>query len=88
MAVSSLLLSATASWPSTRRPVVAKAETRCSGPAPSARSWLRREVLPSMATNSGRSGQQARTQSLKQAENSAGLIRFIRIVSQRPVGTP
>ena len=30
MAVSSLALSGTASWPSTRREVVAKAETRCS----------------------------------------------------------
>src|SRR5215218_3787326 len=53
MAVVSLALSGTASWPSTRRAVVAKAETRCSGGVPVARSWLRREVLPSMATNAG-----------------------------------
>src|SRR3954471_18256377 len=51
-AVVSLALSGTASWPSTRRAVVAKAETRCSGGVPVARSWLRREVLPSMAADS------------------------------------
>src|SRR3954452_12372581 len=45
MAVVSLALSGTASWPSTRRAVVVKAETRCSGGVPVARSWLRREVL-------------------------------------------
>ncbi|MET3580144.1 hypothetical protein ABID19_003182 [Mesorhizobium robiniae] len=33
--------------------VVAKAETRCSGDLPALLSWLRREVLPSMATKSG-----------------------------------
>lgn len=58
------------------------------GAWPAPRSWLRREVLPSMATSSGRSSQQARTQPVKHAENSAGLIRFIMIVSQRPDGTP
>jgi hypothetical protein len=88
MAVVSLALSGTASWPSTRRAVVAKAETRCSGGVPVARSWLRREVLPSMATNSGRSGQDARTQAVKAAANRPGLMRFINCVSQRPPGTP
>ena len=34
MAASSLALSGTASWASTSRAVVAKAETRCSGPEP------------------------------------------------------
>ena len=53
MAASSLALSGTASWASTRRAVVAKAETRCSGAAPWLRSWLRREVLPSIATRAG-----------------------------------
>ena len=48
--VTSPALSGTASWPSTRRLVVAKAETRAGAVAPpSARSWLRREVFPSMA---------------------------------------
>lgn len=56
IAVVSLLLSLTASWPGTRREVVAKAETKCSGARPALRSWLRREVLPSMATKSGWSG--------------------------------
>jgi hypothetical protein len=76
MAESLLLLPSTASWPSTRRLVVAKAETRCSGALSSARSWLR-EVLPSMATSSGRSGHVPRTQAVKAAENSAGSTRFM-----------
>ena len=94
MAVVSLLLSATASWPSTRRDVVAKAETRCSGAFPALLSWLRREVLPilgldpGMATKSGLSGQISRTQAVKASENSPGSMRFIRMVSQRPPGTP
>jgi hypothetical protein len=88
MAASSPALSGTASWPSTRWAVVAKAETRWIGATPAARSWLRREVLPSMATKSGRSGQVLRTQAVNAAENRAGLIRFIRMVSQRPPGTP
>ena len=53
IAAVSLPCHGTASWPSTRRAVVAKAETRCSGALPVLRSWLRREVLPSMATKSG-----------------------------------
>jgi len=53
---------------------VAKAETRWSGSLPAALSWLPREVFLSMAINSGRSGQQARTQAVKQAENRAGLM--------------
>ena len=88
MAVVSFALSGTASWPSTRRLVVAKAETRWSGALPGARSWLRREVLPSMATRSGLSGQVSRTQAVKAAENRPGSMRFIRMVSQRPPGTP
>jgi len=36
-----------------------------------------------MARSSGRWAQQARTQLVKQAENKAGLIQFIMIVSQR-----
>jgi len=61
MAVSSFDLSATASWPSTSLAVVAKAETRWSGAWPALRSWLRREVLPSIAIRSARSGQTSRT---------------------------
>lgn len=78
----------TASWPSTSLLVVAKAETRCRGALSSPRSWLRRQVLPSMAIRSGRSGQASRTQAVKTAENNAGLTRFMSKVSQRPVGTP
>ena len=84
----SLALSATASCASTSRSVVAKAETRCSGAVPALRSWLRREVLPSMATRSAFSGQLSRTQAVKAAANSPGSMRFIRMVSQRSPGTP
>jgi hypothetical protein len=41
-----------------------------------------------MAIVSGGSGQQAQTQSIKQAANKSGSIRFITILSQRPEGTP
>ena len=68
--------------------MVAKAETKWIGPASAPRSWLRREVLPSIATTSGRPGQASRTQALKAAENRAGLMRFIRMASHRPPGTP
>lgn len=41
-----------------------------------------------MAMNSGLSGQVSRTHAVKQSENRAGSMRFIRMVSQRPPGTP
>jgi hypothetical protein len=88
IAASSFALAGTASWPSTRRRVVAKAGTKWIGPASAPRSWLRREALPPIATTSGRPGQASRTQALKAAENGAGLMRFIRMVSHRPPGTP
>src|SRR4051812_18388397 len=81
-------LSATASWPSTRRSLVAKAETRCSACLPAPRSWLRREVLPSMATSWGASGQVSRTQLMKQVENTSGSTRFISVRSQSAQGMP
>src|SRR3954447_8541582 len=77
-------VSSTASWPSTRRSLVAKAETRCSAWRPALRSWLRREVLPSMAIRSGASGLTSRAQAIKQAENSAGSSRFISV--RKPIG--
>jgi hypothetical protein len=64
MAVVSLVLSATACWPSTRRLVVAKAATRWRGALSAPRSWPRREVLPSMAMRPSRSGQGSRTQAV------------------------
>ena len=88
MAVVSLDLSSTASLPSTRRLLVAKAETRCRAARPLDRSWLRRTVLPSMAIASSGSGHEARTQSMKQAANRPGSIRFIMMLSQRPKGNP
>jgi hypothetical protein len=39
--------------------------------------WLRREVLPSIATRPSLSGQQAATQDEKQALNRSGSSRFI-----------
>jgi hypothetical protein len=41
-----------------------------------------------MATRSAFPGQLSRTQPAKAAAKSAGLIRFIRMVSQRSPGTP
>src|SRR2546425_8335293 len=67
MAVISFDFSSTASWPSTSRLLVAKADTRCRGFWPVFRLWLRREVLPSIATRSSLSGQHSATQEEKQA---------------------
>ena len=50
--------------------------------------WLRREVLPSIATNSGRPGQQLATQARKAPEKTAGSIRFISERSQSAQGMP
>lgn len=61
MAVVLFAFASTAACPKTSQAVVAKAETRWSGALPALRSWLRREVLPSIATSSGRSGQTSRT---------------------------
>ncbi len=48
-AVISLDVAARACWPGTRRWPLAQAETRSGGWRSCARSWLRREVLPSLA---------------------------------------
>ena len=45
-------------------------------------------VLPSMAMRLGASSRNVQAQAIKQAENNSGSIRFIRILSQRPPGTP
>src|ERR1700720_1593697 len=66
-AVISFDFSSTASWPSTSRLLVAKADTRCSALWPVLRLWLRREVLPSIATRSSLSGQHCATHDEKQA---------------------
>ena len=75
MAVISFDFSSTASWPRTSRLVVANADTRCRAFCPRLRSWLRREVLPSMATSSGLLGQHSATHDEKQAANRSGSIR-------------
>ena len=49
--------------------------------------WVR-ESWPEKADLVAVDGQLSRTQSAKAAANSAGLIRFIRMVSQRSPGTP
>jgi hypothetical protein len=66
------------SWRSTTRAVVATAETRCSGALPALRSWLRREVLPSMATKSGLSDHVWRTHKVKASEKSARIDKVHR----------
>jgi hypothetical protein len=55
---------------------------RCSG------RGCGRDVLPSMATKSGRSGHVSRTQDVNAGANRSGSMRFIRMVSQRAPGTP
>jgi hypothetical protein len=88
MAVISFDFSSTASWPSTSRLLVAKADTRCRAFWPVLRLWLRREVLPSIATRSSFSGQHSATHDEKQAMNRSGLMRFITERSQSVHGMP
>src|SRR6266852_3931689 len=55
---------------------------------PVLRLWLRREVLPSIATRWSLSGQHSATQEEKQAWNRSGLMRFITVRSQSAQGMP
>jgi hypothetical protein len=55
---------------------------------PVLRLWLRREVLPSIATRSSWPGQHASTHDEKQARNKSGLMRFITQRSQSANGMP
>ena len=50
----------------------AQAETRCNGLRPLRLSWLRREVLPSMAITSGSPSRSSLIQARKQALNNSG----------------
>jgi hypothetical protein len=84
----SQLAAPTASWASTSFSRVAKAETRCGAARPLPRSWLPREVLPSIATSAGASGRSAAAQDWKQSLNRSRSIRFIRMRSQRAPGMP
>jgi hypothetical protein len=77
MAVISFDFSNTASWPSIRRLLVAKADTRWSALWPVLRLWLRREVLPSIATRPSLSGQHCATHDVKQSLNRFGSMRFM-----------
>src|SRR3954454_13670908 len=88
MAVISFDLPPTASCPSTRRWRVAQAETRCKGPRPLLRAWLRREVLPSMAMRSGSASRRPSTQLTKQALNSPGSSAASTSPSVSWLGTP
>src|SRR3954447_25302052 len=72
MAAISFDLALMASCPSTRRWRAAQAETRCNGSRPLARLWVRRDVLPSMATRSGSVARRPSTQVTKQVLKSAG----------------
>ena len=60
----------------------------CRGARPLARSWLRREVLPSMAIRSGSSSRRSSTQAMKQALNTCGSRALIRSFSVSCEGTP
>src|SRR5271166_6906623 len=75
-------LAAQACWPSTSRWPLAQAETRCSGLRSCALSWVRRDVLPSMATISGPASvcglvaHRPATHSVKQAVNNSPSMAF------------
>lgn len=71
IAVIAFDLSSTATCPRTSPLAPAQALTRCSAACPSARSWERRRVLPSIATT----GATARVQAMKQWPNAAGSRR-------------
>ena len=88
MAVISFDLPVTASCPSTSRWRVAQAETRCKGPRPLPRAWLRREVLPSMAMMSGSASRRPSTQQAKQALNRPGSSAAITSPSVSWLGMP
>jgi hypothetical protein len=87
MAASSFALSGTASRASTRRGG-GEGGDEMQRRGAFLRSWLQREVLPSIAARVALSGQLSRTQPEKAAAKRAGSIRFIRMVSQRPPGKP
>jgi hypothetical protein len=87
-ASASLDFSAVACCPRTSRWRLAQAETRCSGERPLARSWLRREVLPSIATMSGAASRRPSTQAAKAARNSAGSSPETTSPSVSWLGTP
>jgi hypothetical protein len=72
MAVISLDFSSVACCPSTIRCRAAQADTRCRGLRPLRLSWLRREVLPSMAMMSASASTRLLTQAWKQALNNSG----------------
>jgi len=95
MAASSLALSGTASCASTSRAVVAKAETRWSGPAPGPRSWLRREVLardrhesgllgPALAHPAGEGGGEERGVDPVHQDGEPALARHALRIGQAP----
>ena len=75
MAVISLDLTSVASWPGTSRWPEAHAETICRGWRPLDLAWVRREVLPSIATMSGSPSRRPLTRETKHSENSLGFRR-------------
>src|ERR1700735_4974941 len=77
MAAISFDFSSTASWHSTSRLLVAKADTRCRAFWPVLRLWLGREVLPSIAARSSLSGQHSSTHDVKQAMNRFESTRLL-----------
>jgi hypothetical protein len=63
--------------PHLRRWRVAQAETVWRGRRPLRRSWLRREVFPSIAMTSGKFARSLSTQARKQALNKSGSMAAI-----------
>jgi hypothetical protein len=73
---------------STSRLLVAKADTKCRAFWPVFQLWLRRKVLPSIATQWSLPGQHSATHDEKQTMNRSGSIRFITVRSQSAQGMP
>jgi hypothetical protein len=88
MAVISLVFSGTPSCPKTNLALLASALSVCSALSPLRVSWVRHEVLPSMAIRSCRSGQSAAIQFSKQRPNRTGSMRLTNARSQRTHGIP
>ena len=58
----------------------------CSGWRPLDLAWVRREVLPSIATMSGSPSRRPLTQAMKHSENSFGFERIDQVVERIVAG--
>jgi hypothetical protein len=80
--------SSTLSWDSNSRALVAWAHSACRALSPLRLSWVRREVLPSIAIKSCRCGHCALIQLSKQRPNKIGSTRLTSVRSQPAQGIP